>query len=59
MISTRPAPPWLPIGYSTQTYLEKSIVVRYAFTNTLPDSIIDVNYVRESLYTVPSTVWER
>lgn len=57
MISTRPIPPWVTFGYYAQTFLEKSITVRYGFADAPPPGVLNVDYAREYVYQVPSVVW--
>jgi hypothetical protein len=57
MESTRPKPPWVPVDYFAQTFLEKTIVSRIGFVNAPPAGELNVEYAREFLYVVPSTQW--
>ena len=57
MISTRPTPPWVLVDHFAQTFLEKTITVRYGFAASPPPGVLDVEYAREYVYEVPSVVW--
>ena len=57
MNSTRPTPPWVLADYFCQTFLEKTIIVRFGFASSPPPGELNVEYAREYLYTVPSLVW--
>jgi hypothetical protein len=57
MDSTRPTPPWVPVDYFAQTFLEKTIVARIAFTNAPAPGELNVEYAREYLFVVPTTEW--
>jgi hypothetical protein len=57
MTPTRPTPPWVLEDYFAQTFLEKSITVRYGFDSAPPPGVLNVAYAREYVYQAPSIVW--
>lgn len=57
MTPTRPTPPWVPVDMYLQTFLEKTVIVRYGFGNAPPPGVFNVDYAREYVYSVPSVVW--
>jgi hypothetical protein len=57
MNSTRPIPPWVLFNHYAQTFLEKTVVVRYGFADAPPPGVLNVEYARENLFQVPSFEW--
>lgn len=57
MLPTRPTPPWVPSERFTQTFIEKTVIVRVGFADAPPPGVLNVEYAREYIYTVPSTQW--
>lgn len=58
MIPTRPTPPWVPVDHYLQTFLEKTVIVRMGFADAPPPGVLNVEYAREYLFSVPSTEWD-
>lgn len=58
MESTRPTPPWVPANRFTQTFVEKNIIVRVGFADAPPPGVLNVEYAREYIYSVPSDEWD-
>lgn len=58
MISTRPTPPWVLVDHFAQTFLEKTITVRFGFATAPPPGELDVDHARDNIYSVPSTTWQ-
>ena len=57
MTPTRTTPPWVPVDNYLQTFLEKTVIVRIGFADAPPPGVLNVEYAREYLFSVPSTEW--
>lgn len=58
MTPTRTTPPWVPADNYLQTFLEKTVIVRWGFEDAPPPGVLNVEYAREYLFSVPSTEWD-
>lgn len=58
MTPTRTTPPWVPADHYLQTFLEKTVIVRIGFADAPPPGVLNVEYAREYLFSVPSTEWD-